>query len=254
MQETTNFFGKMKDPLNYNTMVMKSAALVPKKWIRKAAKFIPFASEVLGLIEGFAGLFTVESDWKSAFAKEFANLIPETMAKSKTQNIGNFLKTVKDCIPIINATICNNTMLNANNGNGNVNRHRMRHPRRNRKNPQQEQLNLLNKRLENLEESRPEPITAEPLAMQLNKNLVSNFKLSCKLRDIIWDYLPFVVAARLEATTANFTSVSQVRNAECQPNGYNKTNILPCAKFNCETILERNKEMIDKVCLVDGLS
>lgn len=317
MQATANFFGQMKNPLNYQSLVLKTAAFVPKNLILQAAKFIPYASQVLGLVEGFTGLFTVESDWKSEFAKKFASLMPEVQAKVKANDIGHFLETVKDYIPLINATIYNNTMLNQSNRNRRQQRKRkIEHPKHMRQRNQkfkkgktnQDQMDFLLNEVKSLKQKTSslqnqldaktgaDPTTVlhvffndyinlfaqqtgdfrlkypllgapviielslmlavfEPLAMQLNENFMSNLKLSCKLRDVLKNFVPFVVAARLEATSANFTNRIRVRNAKFNRNGYNKTSFLPCPKFPCTTLLKDiDDDLFNKLCFFDKMS
>lgn len=111
LQQTRNFFGEMSDPLKVSGLVMKSAAFVPKDLMKKAAKFIPFASRAIDLADTFAAILNVESDWKGQFAKEFENLMPPQQVSDKSLDIRVFLETVKQDIPIMNATIYKNAIL-----------------------------------------------------------------------------------------------------------------------------------------------
>lgn len=68
----------------------------------------------------------------------------------------------------------------------------------------------------------------EPIAKTIIPNKIGRFKLSCKARDLLFDYRPFVLSNRLEKLNTNLEHMVSVKNAPYNSKGYSTTNTLLC--------------------------
>lgn len=100
----------------------------------------------------------------------------------------------------------------------------------------------------------------EPFAGKIYPSMINNDKYSCRIRDIMLDYLPFVVATRLDQLDANFKTIMKVRNEPYNKTGYEKTPALPC-NFHCKGCsictsfyADDRRKGYRNDCLVDGWS
>lgn len=279
-------FGEIKKPAKSLGHGMKTADFGMKaagtfsKISKKIAKFIPYASEVIDIATGFVELFEEETDWRNEFKKVFAELIPEALVKHSTESSRRFLEVVGDKLQTINKTI-----LDRERSLSKIEENMKLHPE-NCESYERQKLNVeqsahygstvaisllmsfdLNIKSFTTWNStlKHYPLIAapsliemslmvsvlEPLAIQLVGNKVE--KRSCVVRDAIYDFLPFLIEARLEALNADQTNMIAVRNAPFNKTGYTNSDYLKCAPSeNCISTFFRTKD-VDALCLIDKL-
>lgn len=264
---------------NVGKKVLKKSATF-SKISKKLASFIPYASEVIGIASGFAELFEEETDWRTQYKQLFAELIPEALAKYSTENSRQFLEVVKDKLQMINKTI-----LDRERSLSKIEENMKLHPENcesyERQKLKVEQnahygstvaISLLMSFDLNIKSFttwnstlKYYPLIAapsliemslmisvlEPLAIKLVGNKVE--KRTCVIRDAVYDFLPFLIEARLAALNADQANMTAVRNAPYNKTGYTHSDHLKCfPSDNCVSTFFRTKD-VDALCLVDKL-
>lgn len=70
----------------------------------------------------------------------------------------------------------------------------------------------------------------EPMAREFIRGSIRNADLSCRYRNSMVDFLPFVLEARFDKVDVSYEIQSKVRNEPYNPNGYNSTPYLHCKR------------------------
>lgn len=256
LQTTNNIFGDISPGL-------KNLALV--------TKLLPFVNEITDVVSSLAEIGSKETDWKHDFQNALNDQIEKQVTKGQVNGMSAFLKSVEQFLPLLEETIFTNgteyqneedeeneisyeekeknskgiaTTLHAN-FNEFINTFTM-------PNSTFKHYPLIGATV--LIEMGLAVSIFEPMALQFIPLQATRLKLSCKIRDTIMDYLPFIVDARLEKLNANLTNMVQVRNEPYNSTGYNRTSSLLCgeskdADRECSTLVDSS--IVDNACLID---
>lgn len=240
MKTTKNFFasGMFKKILAAGIKITK----VGRKTVKTALTMVPVLNNLLKITRALTNILASETEWPGTFEQEMDKKIRGIIAnervnsmKSTLGTISSLIETLKDSpiddpesIPV-NVLLLSllDTMLN-----------------------EFDHYNSLFKRFALvgapiLIELSLIVAIFEPIAKIVIPSKIDRFKLSCKARDLLIDYRPFVLSNRLEKLNTNLEFMISVKNAPYNPKGYNTMNVLLCEE-NCSEKREKNG-----LCLVD---
>lgn len=241
MKTTKNFFasGLFKKILSAGMKITK----IGRKTVTAGLKIVPLVDHLLKFTRALTNILASETEWPGTFEQEMDKKIREIIAnervnsmKSTLGTISSLIETLKDSpIEDPDVTIPVNVLL----------------------------LTLLDTMLNDFDQYNSlfkrfalvgAPILIElslivaifePIAKIIIPNKIGRFKLSCKARDLLIDYRPFVLSNRLEKLNTNLEFMASVKNAPYNSKGYITTNTLLCEE-NCSE--KRGK---DGLCLAD---
>lgn len=211
--------------------------------VSKGLKLVPYLGPALSVVDSFVQFLSHETDWKDNFAKAISKQIKQEIAVNDLDNMDTIFRAIKPYILSINDTIQsgsysekkNFTMeSDANNIYNDLNKITIGFTKENSK-------------FKNF------PLLAAPFIIETSL-LVSVFEpiqialigkesLSCKIRNGLLDYIPFVVLDRLSQLNTNKEKLNQLRNEKFNRTGYNNLEYLDC---NSETCVD--------TCIIDKFS
>lgn len=259
---TVNVFDNR--PRNFEANILKSLQ-VTKNWAAsdaakqgataaaKVVGFIPVAGEFSALIPMFQSVLASEDDWRQTFAHVISEEISMEILDDNIRRISDRMRTIKNNLVTLNRTSELSEEQQANLASG-----------------IHSDANTLISHFQNPTSIfKKHPLLGAPLLIQLAlwvtyfdpvaQKLIpvqnSNPQLSCKMEDVLLDYRPRIVNARLEKITVDenvriYGSKMEAMNKAFNEYGYNKTNpgVLECSL--CSNELQTSPRT-DKICFRD---
>lgn len=307
LQANKNAFEKISELEPYATLAMDTFEALAPKVFEKAGKFlakaIPFADVALGIASGLVEIFKDDdnTDWRAEFAKFLAQEMPKELAKEKVRDVRTFSNVVLENIGNMEKSLSKRAQ-----GLSQIEEYRQNDPFRcNTANISLHMtlINTENDKYDNIEgvatnlhtyfqtwvqtfigdasTFKEYPLIAAPVLIEMAM-LISTFEplvmelthyaldvwLSCKIRDGLMNYLPYVIEARLAAIEVDQSIMIKVRNEPYNETGYNHTDTLNCwvdacsisgfekvRKVASEIIdaLDGNSRVSNTTCLIDDL-
>lgn len=223
----------------------------PSKNLNSESDFEPYLDKVIEIASTLESMFTKFYLWNVVF-KMYGNYRPEVPMSSAPTNI----KKSVDCLARQVAG-----------GEGNNNRaSEMKRCAEEIRSILDDVITSVDKLHEGLE-FRKEPLLLAPFLIEIGlivaaiepvlgyllENEVRD-KMSCKMRDVTLDFLPFMVASRLEKMHTKMWPVIEIRYLEYNSNGYEDPEGIKCHKMidpTCTTFYPGEKNVV-RDCLVDN--
>lgn len=240
LKTTKNVFASniFKSIVNAGITITK----IGRNTVTAGLKIAPIVNQLMKVTRALTQILASETEWQGTFEHEMDKKIRELIAservnsmKSTMGTVTSFIETLKDSSIEDPETISVNVLL-LSTFDSLLN--------------QFDQYNSLLKRFALV--GAPILIQLslmvaifEPIAKTIIPNKINQFKLSCKARDLLFDYRPFVLSNRLEKLNTNLEFMVSVKNAPYNSNGYNQTNMLFCEE-GCPENREKNG-----LCLTD---
>lgn len=249
----------------------KNAFEFAGKSLKFATKFIPFASETLDLVQSLQEIFDKQPDWKIEFEAKILEKGKRARQEEKISDIETQIDTFSSQINDMNRTIeCFRREYESQHLNKNSQRipkqFRVQYDEQCEASGVGEQASQMHGTLwyyANMIAKRNSPFKQypllgapvlielsmlasgiEPMIKEFIWNVATKHKLSCIYRDVIIDYLPYVLEERFEKVTANITYQVNVRNEQYNRNGYNDTPFMQCDA--CSKDEDRDHCLVDE--------
>lgn len=235
----------------------------PMQIVEISAIFLPYLANIIDIASTLENLFIDEAEWSKQFFKIFHEEVKKFVTINDIGNMADRLKTIKESIDHLGQTLSKGEKkLTRNNIDQLVmvaNGIRV---------PFSEMINAFDKHDSKFREY---PMITAPFLIEMGLIIASiepvlvklldqeaNQKLSCKIRDVMLDYLPLMVAVRLEKVHTKLLPMTDVRYLKYNANGYEAPYGIACRKMvdpKCTDIYTNSKESNTRWdCLVDDLS
>lgn len=233
----------------------------PIKVLKLGSNFLPYLGKVIDILSTIENLFVEETKWSNMFIK----YLKEAQRLITANDVGHnedVLKSIKDDINYIAKKIKDG---------GDLLPERLQDEIRNKAGTIRSNLDIMINSYDKPYSSfRSHPLIGAPFLIEMGlviaaiepilMNLLdqeTESKLSCKMRDVMFDYLPVMVASRLEKVHTKLLPMMNVRIIPYNSNGYENTENLRCLKYriNCTEFFSTSKERVAiNDCLIDDLS
>lgn len=203
------------------------------KAVSVGLELLPYIGPVVDVISDFLDILSHETDWKTKFSQEMRKEIQGEIVVDNIDNMETTLMTIGNYISLINHTIQNGDYSEKQNDSmkGYVNTIYTDFDK---------MITALTKPNSKFKHS---PLLAAPFLIELSL-FVSAFdpiqiaffkrkRLSCKILYGLYDYMPFVVEDRLSKLNTNLIKLTELRNVDCNINGYDRWSHLDCNTEHC---------------------